>query len=155
MATDQVLLLLQEYLKINESPHNKTSKMTFAASEDSDQPVHLLSLISLCCSPEESSGPLASLRALSKDSDQTGPIPRLIRVFAGCISHFVVFCHALAQLNRHPFNDRQITEATAPTTCSRHARPKHMQCFASWNVQKVWVGWNGSKFWKTFKCKQR
>ena len=41
--------------------------MTFAASEDSDQPVHLLSLISLYCSPEECSGPLASLRALSKD----------------------------------------------------------------------------------------
>ena len=39
--------------------------MTFAASEDSDQPVHLLSLISLYCSLEECSGPLASLRALS------------------------------------------------------------------------------------------
>ena len=111
MATDQVLLLyysLQDYLKIIEPSYNKTSKMTFAASEDSDQPVHLLSLIdqSPCCLPEESSGPLASLRALSKDSDQTGLMPSLIRVFAGCTSHFGGFCNALAQLNRHPFNDR-------------------------------------------------
>ena len=50
-------------------------------------------------------------------------MPRLIRVFVGCTSHFVGFCHALAQLNRHHFND--ITEATALTTCSRHKTKTH------------------------------
>ena len=42
-------------------------------------------------------GPLF-LHADIEDSDQIGPIPRLIRVFAGRTCHFVVFCHATAHL---------------------------------------------------------
>ena len=38
----------------NESPHDKTNKVTCAPSEDSDQPGHL---ISLCCPHVESFGP--------------------------------------------------------------------------------------------------
>ena len=41
----------------NEPPHDKTNKMTCAPSEDSDQPGHLPSLISLRCPHEESLGP--------------------------------------------------------------------------------------------------
>ena len=37
------------------------------------------------------------LHADSKDSDQTGQMPRLISVFAGCSYHFVGFCHEAAQ----------------------------------------------------------
>ena len=36
-------------------------------------------------------GPLTTYGAHSEDSDQTGQMPRLIRVFAGHTSHFVVF----------------------------------------------------------------
>ena len=43
--------------KLNEPPHDKTNKIACAPSEDSDQPGHLPSLISLCCPHEESSGP--------------------------------------------------------------------------------------------------
>ena len=65
-----------------EPPHDKTNKMTCASSEDSDQPGHLPSLISLRCPHEESLGDLATHWAHSKDSDQTGQMPRLIWVFA-------------------------------------------------------------------------
>ena len=41
----------------NEPPHDKTNKMACAPSEDSDQPGHLPSLISLCCPHEEILGP--------------------------------------------------------------------------------------------------
>ena len=40
------------YTVIIEPAHDKTTKMTFASSEDSDQPGHLPSLISLCCACE-------------------------------------------------------------------------------------------------------
>ena len=63
---------------ILEPQHDKTNKMTCAFSEDSDQPVHPPSLISLCCPHEEALGPWLSLRAHSEDSDQTGQMPRLI-----------------------------------------------------------------------------
>ena len=55
-----------------------------AASEDSDQPGHPPSLISLPCPHEESLGPeWATHWAHSEDSDKTGRMPRLIWVFAG------------------------------------------------------------------------
>ena len=38
------------------------------------------------------------LHADSKDSDQSGRMPRLIRVFAGRTGHFVGFCHVTAQI---------------------------------------------------------
>ena len=68
-------------------PHDKTNKMACAPSEDSDQ---LPSLISLRCLHEESlvlSYPLSH----SKNSDQTGRTPGLIRVFAEHKCHFVGF----------------------------------------------------------------
>ena len=37
-----------------------------------------------------------SHRMDSEDSDQTGLMPRLIRVFTGCIGHFCKFCNATA-----------------------------------------------------------
>ena len=50
----QIKHLLSEI--INEPQHNKTNKITCATSEDSDQPGHLSSLISLHC-PSEGLGP--------------------------------------------------------------------------------------------------
>ena len=41
----------------NKPPHDKTNKMASASSEDSDQPGHPHSLISLRCPHEESLGP--------------------------------------------------------------------------------------------------
>ena len=126
MATDHILLLyysLQDYLKIIEPSHNKTSKMTFAASEDSDQPVHLLSLISLCCWPEESSGPLPSLKALSKDWSDWADAQ------ADQSLHWVhkSFCWFLSCSGsiKQTLLQWQITEATAPSTCSRHKTKTH------------------------------
>ena len=55
---------------IYEPPHDKTDKMACAPSEDSDQPGHPPSLISLRF--------FAVLHADSEDSDQTGRILRLI-----------------------------------------------------------------------------
>ena len=40
--------------RINEPPHDKTNKIACAPSEDSDQPGHPPSLISLHCPHEES-----------------------------------------------------------------------------------------------------
>ena len=68
---------------IIEPQHDKTNKMTFAPSEDSDQPGHLLSLISLRYALNG-----LFLHAGSEDSDQTG---RLIGVFAGHTDYSVVF----------------------------------------------------------------
>ena len=39
------------------------------------------------------------LHAHSEDSDQTGPMPRLIWVFTGSTCHFVGFCHAAAHFS--------------------------------------------------------
>ena len=64
-----------------EPQHYKTNKMTCAPSEDSDQPGH---------PPSQwvAEDPLF-LHADSEDSDQTGRMSRLIRVFAGRRGHFV------------------------------------------------------------------
>ena len=57
-------------MKKHESLHDKTNKITCAASEDSDQPGHPLSLISLCNLRVAKDPNL--LQKDSKDSDQTG-----------------------------------------------------------------------------------
>ena len=83
---------------ISEPPHDKTNKMTCAHSEDSDQPGHPPSLISLRCSHEEALGPKLSIyKVHSKDSDQNGQMPKLIWV---CWAHmsFCLFCHAVAHM---------------------------------------------------------
>ena len=64
--------------------------MARVPSEDSDQPGHLPSLISLRLSTWRKLGSLATHWAHSEDSDQTGRMPRLISVFSGR-SHFVGF----------------------------------------------------------------
>ena len=69
-----------------ELPHDKTNKMTCAPSEDSDQPGHPPSLISLRCSHEESLAPWlpteCTAKSLSRLGGCTGGMPRLIWVFA-------------------------------------------------------------------------
>ena len=119
--------------------------MTFAASEDSDQPVHLLSRISLCCSPEESSGPLASLRALSKDWSDWADA-EADQSLRQVHSHFVGFCHAPAQTDTPSMTDNQ-------SYCSDHMQQTQDQNTCNVLFQ-VCVEWNGSKFWN-FKCKKR
>ena len=77
----------------NEREHGRTIQMTYAPSEDSDQPGHLPSLISLHCLLEEAlvrGYPL--YRVQSTGSNQTGQI----FIFTGCTGHFL-FC-ALAQM---------------------------------------------------------
>ena len=66
--------------------HDKTNKIT-ARSEDSDQPGVWSVLL---CAQWVTKDP-SFLHADSEDSDQTGQIPGLIRVFAGCTCHFVGF----------------------------------------------------------------
>ena len=64
--------------------------MICAPREDSDQPGHKPSLISLRCPHEETLGPQLSIEHTAK-TDQTRRMPRLIRVFAGRKGHFVGF----------------------------------------------------------------
>ena len=60
-----------------ELPHHKTNKMICVPSEDSDQPGHPPSLIRVFAVLSLGSYP-SFLHADSKDSDQTGQMPRLI-----------------------------------------------------------------------------
>ena len=69
----------------HEPPHDKTNKMTYAPSENSDQPGHPPSLIRVFAVSMKKAW--ASLH--SKDPDQTGRMPRLIWVFTGRTGHFV------------------------------------------------------------------
>ena len=48
--------IFQQHI-LNQPPHDKTNKMAYVPSEDSDQPGHLPSLISLHYLHEESLGP--------------------------------------------------------------------------------------------------
>ena len=65
--------------------------MACAPSKESDQPGHPPSLIeSSQCAQRVAKDP-SFLHADSEDSDQTGRMPRLIRVFAGRTCHFVGF----------------------------------------------------------------
>ena len=69
----------------------KANKMTCAPSEDSDQPWHQPSLISLCWVLLGKLGDLSFLQVNSKDSDQTEQMHRLIWVFAAHKGHFAGF----------------------------------------------------------------
>ena len=83
-------LKLGSSVKMEQPPHDKTNKMTCAqqklrsawASTQSDQ--------SLLCTQWVAKDP-RFLHADSEDSDQTGRMPKLIWVFAGCTCHFVGF----------------------------------------------------------------
>ena len=71
-----------------EPPHDKTNKMVYVPSEDSDQSGHLKE--SSLCAQWVAKDP-SFLHADSDDSDQTGRMPRLIWVFAGRTCRFVGF----------------------------------------------------------------
>ena len=75
----------------NEPPHDKTNKMICAPSEDSDQPWHPPSLIRVFAVRMTKAWDLIYPLKESDYSDQTGQMPRLIWVFAGCTCHFVDF----------------------------------------------------------------
>ena len=90
-----------------EPRHDKTNKMTCAASEGSEQSGHSPSLISLRC-PQEVVGPWLSLEHTAK-TDQTGRMLRLIWVFSGHTGHFVGFVvlrliwfQLLVDVNQYP-----------------------------------------------------
>ena len=87
-----------------EPVHNKTYKMAYAPNEDLDQPGHLPVWSVSSLSAWSKFGSLAIMllrnrasfywhlgRVHSKDSDQTGQMPRLIWVFARWTCHFVGF----------------------------------------------------------------
>ena len=65
--------------------------MILVPSEDSDQPEHPPSLISLRCPHEETIGSSATHWVHCEDTDQTGRMPRLIWVFPVRTYHFVGF----------------------------------------------------------------
>ena len=65
--------------------HDKTSNMTCASSEASDQTGRPQNL---CC-PQDAFGFLATPKVPSKDSDQTGQMSKLSRVLTGCTDHFL------------------------------------------------------------------
>ena len=77
--------------KVNEPPHDKTNKMTVCPAKTEIslglRPVWSESLLCAQWVAKDS----RFLHADSEDSDQTGQIPRLIRVFAGHTCHFVGF----------------------------------------------------------------
>ena len=90
LQSDSLSMLGTQLQGLHEPPHDKTNKMAIAPSEDTDQPMHPPSLISLHCPHKETLGPHTHW-AHCEDSDQTGWIPRLICVFAGHKGHFVGF----------------------------------------------------------------
>ena len=79
----------KDALSEREPPHDKTNKMAFAPSEDSDQPgTPRLIRVFAVCAQWVAEDPVL-LHADSEDSDQTGRMHRLICVFAGRNGHFV------------------------------------------------------------------
>ena len=77
--------------EIIEMVRAKTNKMTCAPSKDSDQPGQPpVWWKSSLCILWVAKDPVL-VYGDSEDSDQTGRMPRLIRVFAGCTDHFVGF----------------------------------------------------------------
>ena len=73
---------------LNKPLHDKTNKMTCGPSEDSGQPEHPPSLISLHCPHDETLGPCLVLERTAKD---------LIRLGWAHMS-FCSFCQALAHV---------------------------------------------------------
>ena len=92
MASELTTILFGRSFKVGficEPPHDKTNKMTVTIV-DSDQPGHPPSLISLHCPHEETLGSKLSNKRKAK-TDQTGQMPRLIRIFAGCTCHLLIY----------------------------------------------------------------
>ena len=61
--------------KIIEPPHDKTNKMTWAPSNDSEQPEHPLSLTRVCCPHEEKLGPYLPIDRTVKTLIRLGGCP--------------------------------------------------------------------------------
>ena len=84
--------------KYFEPPHDKTNKIIFAPSEDSDQPEHPPSLTRVFAVRSVGSlGPNVASGG-PKDSDQTWWMPRLI-CLRWAHRSFCSFCHAAAQFS--------------------------------------------------------
>ena len=77
--------------KTVEPLHDKTNKLTCAPSEDSDQPGHPHSLISVFSDLMKKLWALSYTMSVNEDSDPTGRMSRLISVFAGRTGHCVGF----------------------------------------------------------------
>ena len=76
---------------INEPPHDKTNKMTvYPAQTQISLGIRPVWSESSLCTQWVAKDP-SFLNADSEVSDQTGQMPRLIWVFAGCTCHFVGF----------------------------------------------------------------
>ena len=89
-----IMSLLPFYLlksKIHWAAAQKNIKMTCVPSKDSDQPGYLPSPDQSTLSAQRNHESLASHLVTSESTDQTGQMPRLIRVFAGCTVNLVVF----------------------------------------------------------------
>ena len=70
-----------------------------APREYSDKPEHLHNLIRVITVRMKKPWILIAAHwAHSEDACQTGWMPRLIWVFAGCTDHFACFCHVLAEM---------------------------------------------------------
>ena len=66
---------MQLSAEVNEPPHDKTNKMACVPSEDSDQPGHPPSLISLCCPHEETLGAQLPIEHTAKTLIRLGRCP--------------------------------------------------------------------------------
>ena len=86
-AVAHLILTVRWQWLMERNPRDKTNKMICLPSEDSDQPGHQSLRSAMKTVAEE---PMF-LHVDSKDSDQTGRMPRLIWVFAGRTCHFVGF----------------------------------------------------------------
>ena len=75
---DQLLSDQRDKLHLIEPPQKNSNKMARAPSEDSDQPGHPPSLIRVFAVRMKKAWVLSYPLSASKDSDQTGRIPRLI-----------------------------------------------------------------------------
>ena len=80
-SLQDILQLTEKYKQYLSLHKDKTNKMTCAPSEDSDQPGHLPSLISLHCPYEEAWSPCLSLERTAKALIRLGRCPGYIRVF--------------------------------------------------------------------------
>ena len=71
--------------------------MAFAPSEDTDQPGHLPSLISLCCPHEEKLYPQVPIECTAK-TDQTQPGTQADLSLRFAHMPFYRFCHVLSHI---------------------------------------------------------
>ena len=121
-----------------ERPHVKTNKVACAPSKNSDQPGHQPSLISLHCPAWRKLCSLVTQWVHSEDSDQTGWMPRLIRVFPGrkvillVLSWGGSYMVAIAMLPIHVRNTLKYLGITSIRTVSNDAKPVRKVLILMW-----------------------